>query len=58
MPRAINQSGLAVGLNLVTTMLVTAPGGYRRGGCWRLGLPLLCIVAGLGTWLIVLTWPL
>jgi di/tricarboxylate transporter len=39
-------------------LLVMAPGGYRFGDYWRLGLPLSCIVVGLGTWLIVRTWPL
>jgi len=39
-------------------LLVMAPGGYRFSDYWRLGLPLSCLVVGLGTWLIVLTWPL
>ncbi|HEX3208228.1 MAG TPA: SLC13 family permease, partial [Geminicoccaceae bacterium] len=38
--------------------LVMAPGGYRFGDYWRLGLPLSIIVAVLGTVLISLFWPL
>jgi di/tricarboxylate transporter len=38
--------------------LVMAPGGYRFGDYWRLGLPLSVIVAVLGTLLISLFWPL
>ena len=38
--------------------LVMGPGGYRFGDYWRLGLPLSIMVAVLGTWLIVLSWPL
>jgi di/tricarboxylate transporter len=39
-------------------LLVMAPGGYRFGDYWRLGLPLSCLVVVLGTWLIVREWPL
>ncbi|WP_428485021.1 SLC13 family permease [Rhodopila sp.] len=39
-------------------LLVMAPGGYRFSDYWRMGLPLSCLVAGLGTWLIVHAWPL
>ena len=35
-----------------------APGGYRFSDYWRLGLPLSCLIAGFGTWLIVHAWPL
>jgi di/tricarboxylate transporter len=38
--------------------LVMGPGGYRFGDYWRLGLPLSCLVAVVGTWLIVHVWPL
>ena len=38
--------------------LVMAPGGYRFGDYWRLGLPLSVMVAVLGTFLISLFWPL
>jgi di/tricarboxylate transporter len=38
--------------------LVMGPGGYRFSDYWRLGLPLSILVAVLGTWLILLTWPL
>jgi di/tricarboxylate transporter len=38
--------------------LVMEPGGYRFGDYWRLGLPLSCMVAIVGTWLIVQVWPL
>lgn len=38
--------------------LVMRPGGYRFGDYWRLGLPLSIMVATLGTWLIVRSWPL
>ncbi|HTW29021.1 MAG TPA: SLC13 family permease [Acetobacteraceae bacterium] len=38
--------------------LVMGPGGYRFGDYWRLGLPLSCIVAVFGTWLILQAWPL
>jgi di/tricarboxylate transporter len=38
--------------------LVMAPGGYRFGDYWRLGLPLSIIVVVLGTVLISLVWPL
>jgi di/tricarboxylate transporter len=58
LPLVIDQGGLAIAFILVTTMLVMAHGGYRFGDHWRLGLPLSCIVAGLGIRLIVLTWPL
>jgi di/tricarboxylate transporter len=34
------------------------PGGYRFGDYWRLGLPLSCLVATLGTALIVQIWSL
>ena len=39
-------------------LLVMAPGGYRFSDYWRMGLPLSCLIVGLGTWLIILTWPL
>ncbi len=38
--------------------LVMGPGGYRFGDYWRLGLPLSCLVAIVGTVLIVHAWPL
>ena len=38
--------------------LVMRPGGYRFGDYWRLGLPLSILVAVVGTWLIVWSWPL
>ncbi len=38
--------------------LVMRPGGYRFGDYWRLGLPLSVLVAVIGTWLIVWSWPL
>ena len=38
--------------------LVMGSGGYRFSDFWRLGLPLSIVVAGFGTSLIVLTWPL
>ena len=38
--------------------LVMGPGGYRFGDYWRLGVPLSCMVAVVGTWLIVQVWPL
>jgi di/tricarboxylate transporter len=38
--------------------LVMGPGGYRFSDYWRLGLPLSCMVATVGTWLIIYTWPL
>ncbi len=38
--------------------LVFAPGGYRFGDYWRLGLPLSALVLVLGTPLIVLVWGL
>ncbi len=38
--------------------LVMGPGGYRFGDYWRLGLPLSCLIAVLGTVLIVMVWPL
>jgi di/tricarboxylate transporter len=38
--------------------LVMAPGGYRFGDYWRLGLPLSAIVLVAGTVLIALVWPL
>jgi di/tricarboxylate transporter len=38
--------------------LVMRPGGYRFGDFWRLGLPLSVMVAILGSWLIVWSWPL
>jgi di/tricarboxylate transporter len=39
-------------------LLVMAPGGYRFGDYWRLGLPLTLLVAVVGTWLITMAWPL
>jgi di/tricarboxylate transporter len=38
--------------------LVMGPGGYRFGDYWRLGLPLSCLIAVLGTGLILQIWPL
>ena len=38
--------------------LVMGPGGYHFGDYWRLGLPLSCLIAVLGTALIVQIWPL
>lgn len=38
--------------------LVMAPGGYRFGDYWRLGLPLTVMVLVLGTPLILWRWPL
>jgi di/tricarboxylate transporter len=38
--------------------LVMGPGGYRFGDYWRLGLPLSCLVAVIGTVLIEQAWPL
>ncbi|WP_448203277.1 SLC13 family permease [Azospirillum sp. sgz302134] len=38
--------------------LVMAPGGYRFGDYSRLGGPLSLIILVLGTWLIVMVWPL
>ncbi|MFL5280671.1 MAG: SLC13 family permease [Rhodopila sp.] len=37
-------------------LLVMGPGGYRFGDYWRLGLPLSCLVAVLGTGLIAWWW--
>jgi len=37
-------------------LLVIGPGGYRFGDYWRLGLPLSCLVAVLGTGLIAWWW--
>jgi di/tricarboxylate transporter len=39
-------------------LLVMGPGGYRFSDYWRLGLPLSCLVAVLGTVLIAQVWPL
>ena len=39
-------------------LLVMAPGGYRFGDYWRLGLPLSVTVLVVGTALIMLVWPL
>jgi di/tricarboxylate transporter len=39
-------------------LLVMGPGGYRFGDYWRLGLPLTCLVAVVGTLLIAWAWPL
>lgn len=39
-------------------LLVMAPGGYRFGDYWRLGLPLSLTVLVVGTALITLVWPL
>lgn len=39
-------------------LLVMAPGGYRFGDYWRLGLPLSLMVLCGGTALIMLVWPL
>ncbi len=39
-------------------LLVMGPGGYRFGDYWKLGLPMSCMVASLGTWLILRAWPL
>jgi di/tricarboxylate transporter len=38
--------------------LVMGPGGYHFGDYWRLGLPLSCLIAVLGTALIVQIWSL
>jgi len=38
--------------------LVMGPGCYRFNDYWRLGLPLSVLVATLGTFLIVMVWPL
>ena len=38
--------------------LVMAPGGYRFGDYWRLGLPLSVLVLGVGTPLIAAVWPM
>jgi di/tricarboxylate transporter len=38
--------------------LVMGPGGYHFGDYWRLGLPLSCLIAVLGTALIVRIWSL
>jgi di/tricarboxylate transporter len=38
--------------------LVMAPGGYRFGDYWRLGLPLTLMVLLVGTPLILWKWPL
>lgn len=38
--------------------LVMAPGGYRFGDYWRLGLPLTLIVLFVGTPLVMWAWPL
>lgn len=38
--------------------LVMAPGGYRFGDYWRLGLPLSILVVVVGVPLIMLVWPL
>jgi len=38
--------------------LVMRPAGYRFSDYWRLGLPLTILVAVVGTWLIVFSWPL
>lgn len=39
-------------------LLVMAPGGYRFGDYWRLGLPLSIMVLLFGTLLITMVWPL
>jgi di/tricarboxylate transporter len=38
--------------------LVMGPGGYRFTDYPRLGVPLSLLILGLGTWLIVMVWPL
>lgn len=38
--------------------LVMGPGGYRFGDYPRLGVPLSLLILALGTWLIVIVWPL
>ncbi|CAO3409551.1 SLC13 family permease [Azospirillum largimobile] len=38
--------------------LVMGPGGYRFGDYPRLGVPLSLLILTLGTWLIVMVWPL
>jgi di/tricarboxylate transporter len=38
--------------------LVMAPGGYRFGDYWRLGLPLSVVVVMIAVPLILFTWPL
>ena len=37
--------------------LVMAPGGYRFGDYWRLGLPLEVIIAIVAVPMIMLVWP-
>ena len=39
------------------TRTITAPGGYRFGDYWRLGLPLSVIVLIVGVPLIAFFWP-
>jgi di/tricarboxylate transporter len=38
--------------------LVMAPGGYRFGDYWRMGLPLEIIIVVVGVPMIMLVWPL
>ena len=38
--------------------LVMRPAGYLFSDYWKLGLPLTVLVAIVGTWLIVWSWPL
>lgn len=41
-----------------SNLLVMAPGGYRFGDYWRLGLPVSILAVGAGTALILWAWPL
>lgn len=41
-----------------SNLLVMAPGGYRFGDYWRLGLPLSLVAITAGTWMILQVWPL
>ncbi len=41
-----------------SNMLVMAPGGYRFGDYWRMGLPLSVVVIAVSIPLILLVWPL
>ncbi|NLV72608.1 MAG: SLC13 family permease [Actinobacteria bacterium] len=41
-----------------SNMLVMAPGGYRFGDYWRMGLPLSIVVVACAVPLIMLVWPL
>jgi di/tricarboxylate transporter len=41
-----------------SNLLVMAPGGYRFGDYWRLGLPLSLLSIAAGTGMILWVWPL